>query len=333
MKNIIFIIVLFQSVYIFGQSKKPEDFGFKHLSILYQKDSVDILLKSKKAEELKPKPLLFFCQGSLPVPLLIAEGGQIYPPFPFDVEKICENYHLVIVSKPHIPVLLDRKDLQPNFAYCEEKTNLPPKEYIIKNYLEYYVNRNLAVIEYLCKQEFIDKKKVVVAGHSQGARVAFEMALHSNLITHLIYSGGNPCGQIMSMVAQSRAVEYRADSISYAENDFQLFEEVMKDSSNIDPSYGDTFKSLYSFSKSSIHSFPLLKIPVLVCYGTKDASCPYNDYLRAELIRKGKKNVKFQSYIGLDHNFFGYKPNGEIDYDNFNWDKVANDWDAWLKEN
>ncbi|MFN9798383.1 MAG: hypothetical protein ACK54P_00055, partial [Bacteroidota bacterium] len=58
---------------------------------------------------------------------------------------------------------------------------------------------------------------------------------------------------------------------------------------------------------------------------------PFNDLLRAELIRKEKSNFTFQSYVGLDHNYFGMKETGEVDYDQYNWDHVAADWLAWLK--
>jgi hypothetical protein len=68
----------------------------------------------------------------------------------------------------------------------------------------------------------------------------------------------------------------------------------------------------------------------LISYGTYDNSALLNDYLRTEIIRKRKTNFTFNAYIGLDHNFFGMKETGEVDYDNFNWDKVALDWEKWL---
>ena len=43
-----------------------------------------------------------------------------------------------------------------------------------------------------------------------------------------------------------------------------------------------------------------------------------------------KTNLTFKAYIGTEHNYFPLKPNGEVDYDTFNWDKVADDWRHWL---
>lgn len=324
-------LLLILSICVFGQSKKAENFGFKHLNISFNKDSVDILIKYKSGDEMKSKPLFFFCQGSLPIPLIITEGKDVYPSFPFDTKIIIEKFHLVIVGKPGIPLITNTKELEPDFSYLERNSHQPPIKYSKYNYLEYYVNRNLHIIDYLTQQKFINSSNLVVAGHSQGARVAFEMALKSNKITHLIYANGNPSGQIMSMVTKSRQREISGDTIPIADNDFKHYESVVSDSSNVDLTYGDSNKSIYSFSKSSINTFPKLKIPVLICYGTNDPSTPFNDYLHAEIIRQRKKNFTFQTYIGLEHNFFGLKQSGEIDYDNFNWDKVVNDWLKWLK--
>jgi hypothetical protein len=51
------------------------------------------------------------------------------------------------------------------------------------------------------------------------------------------------------------------------------------------------------------------------------------------VIRKKRTNFIFKPYLGLEHNFFEVKPNGEIDYENYNWDKVAIDWLEWLRKN
>jgi len=314
----------------FGQLAGQQDWEFEHIRLNYKQDSIDVLMVSKKGQELDAKPLLFFCQGSLPVPLIITEGGTTYPPFPFDTRKLCERYHLVIVGKPGIPLRAESTRLQADFSYLEDSTSLPPLHYSKNNYLEYYVDRNLFVIDYLLNQRYVDRTTVIAAGHSQGARVAFEMALKSKDITHLIYASGNPCGQIMSMVSRSRQRESPFDSTVSAENDFRLYEAMIADSSDDSMYNDDSFKSIYSFSKSSLNTFQNLDIPVLVCYGTFDSAAPFNDLLRAEMIRMKKKNITFKAYIGLDHNYFGRKETGETDYGNFNWDKVADDWLNWI---
>lgn len=331
MKKILFFLLLFLSLFAAAKVNKPEDFGFKHIGLSFNNDSIDVLVLSKKGEEERLKPLFFFCQGSLPIPLIITEGEMSYPSFPFDTKKLCEKYHLVIVGKPGIPLIFESKNLQPDFSYVEDYSYLPPKKYILNNHLDYYVQRNLHVLDYFINQKYIDRKTVIVAGHSQGARVACEMTLQSQSITHLIYASGNPCGQIMAMVSASRQRENPIDTLSPAENDLLYFQEVVADSNNIQLINGETNKSIYSFSKSSLTTFPSLNIPVLICYGTLDTSAPFNDLLRVEVIKQRKSNFTFKSYIGLDHNYFGTDKNGQIDYENFNWDRVANDWANWLE--
>jgi hypothetical protein len=43
-----------------AQSKTPADFGYRHLTMRYQRDTVDILVLSKKGEELQRKPMFFY---------------------------------------------------------------------------------------------------------------------------------------------------------------------------------------------------------------------------------------------------------------------------------
>ena len=76
MKLLFNIPLLLFSNLVFGQ--KAENFGFRHLQTTYKNDTVDILIKSLKGEEQIKKPLLLFCQGSLPIPLIIKydENGK-----------------------------------------------------------------------------------------------------------------------------------------------------------------------------------------------------------------------------------------------------------------
>ena len=43
-----------------AQPKTPADFGYRHLRIRYQRDTVDILVLSQKGEELKRTPVFFY---------------------------------------------------------------------------------------------------------------------------------------------------------------------------------------------------------------------------------------------------------------------------------
>jgi len=329
MQKIILIIVLFTDIYCFGQNKIPEDYGYRHISYTYKNDVVDVLIKSKAGEEDVEKPIFFFCQGSLPQPLIKYDGDDIYGVFPFDPEILTEKFHLVIVGKPYIPITADIKTLHNSSLYLEADGNFP-QEYSKRNLLDYYVNRNISVLKYLEKEKWISSSILVVAGHSEGSTVASKMALKTSKITHLIYASGNPMGRIMTMISQKRANDSFEDNISLAEEEFKYWEEVVKNKDDMDASQGDTNKASFEFSNPPILYLEKLKIPVLVTYGTKDWSAPFNDFMRVDFIRKKKLNFTFQPYVGAEHNFFPLNKNREPNYDIFNWDKVAEGWLNWL---
>ena len=62
-----------------------------------------------------------------------------------------------------------------------------------------------------------------------------------------------------------------------------------------------------------------------------DYSSPFNDYMRLEFIKEGRNNFTFNSYIGLEHNFFPKDKMGKVNYEIDGWDKVSKDWLKWLE--
>jgi dienelactone hydrolase len=314
----------------FGQAKTPKEFGFKHIVFNYKGDNVEILIKSKKGEENIPKPIFFFCQGSLPIPLIKYHEKDVYGVFPFNPDSLSVNYHLVIVSKPYIPVIADYKTLSSSFNYIDSSGKFP-KEYSDRNLLTYYFPRNIAVLKHLQKLKWVKTNQLVIAGHSEGSTIASKMAADYKKITHLIYAGGNPMGRIMSLIGEGRQNETDTDSTRFGEDEIKYWEAVVKNKTNMDDSQGDTHRATFEFSKPPIMFLEKLKIPVLVSYGTKDWSAPFNDFMRVEFIRQEKNNFTFQSYVGTEHNFFPLTNDNKPNYDIFNWDNVANDWLKWLK--
>lgn len=329
-KKAFIVLLIFSVSTVFGQTKTPEDFGFRLIVFKYKADNIDILVKSKKGEENIEKPLFVFCQGSLPVPLIIYDERGSYGTFPFNPDSISEKYHLVIVSKPYIPVMAEESTLSQGVPTYTDSAGKYPKEYSDRNLLSYYSQRNIEIINYLQKQKWVSTAQLVVAGHSEGSSVAAKMASECKKITHLIYSGGNPFGRIMSIIGKNRAMESDTDSTRFGEQSIIYWEKVVKNQNSMDASQGDTDKATYEFSYPMIKYLEKLKIPVLVSYGTKDASALFNDFLQVEIIRQGKRNFTFKAYVGTEHNFFPLTEDNKPNYDIFNWDKVAGDWLKWL---
>jgi len=331
MKIILKIILLIVAINSFGQTKQAEDFGFRHLQIVYKGDKVDILIKSKKGEELQPKPLFLFCQGSLPQPLIKYDEHGVYGVFPFNTDSLTIDYHLAIISKPSIPLIGEKKYLGQNFTFIDSAGSYP-KKYSERNLLGYYVKRDIEVLKYLQKQPWVSKNQLVVAGHSEGSTIAAKLASAYPKVTDLIYSGGNPMGRILSIIGQSRSVETDTDSKTWGEDKIKYWQSIVEDKTNMDASNGDTYQATYQFSDPPMDYLEKLKIPVLICYGTKDWGTPFNDYLRVDMIRKRKDNFTFKAYVGTDHNYFPLLPDGKPNFDIYNWDKVANDWQKWLEQ-
>ena len=175
MNKIIIILLLLLTTFAFGQNKTPQEFGYRHIVLKFKTDNVDILIKSNKGEENVQKPLFFFCQGSLPQPLIKYHADNVYGVFPFEADSLSKKYHLIIVSKPYIPVVVDYKTLSTSFNYVDSSGKFP-KEYSDRNLLSYYIPRNIAVLKYLQKQKWVTTTKLVVAGHSEGSTVAAKMA-------------------------------------------------------------------------------------------------------------------------------------------------------------
>jgi len=89
MKCFLTILSFILAVHLSGQLITPESIGFKHLQTIFKKENIDILIKSKKGEELTPKPLFLFIQGSLPRPLIIIyDSTHTYPVFPFKLDSL-----------------------------------------------------------------------------------------------------------------------------------------------------------------------------------------------------------------------------------------------------
>lgn len=331
-RTFINILLLLFSISIFGQ--KAEDFGFRHLQTIYKGDTVDILIKSKKGEEQIKKPIFLFCQGSLPVPLIITynENGKtgIFRIPVFNPDSLSKNYHIVIISKPYVPLISDKKFLTSELNFADSLGNFY-SDYTKRNFLDYYVDRDIQVIKFLQKQNFITSSQLVVAGHSEGSAIAATIAFKFKNVTQLIYSAGSPLGKIMSVIGRARNEQLK-DSSKTISGIFDYWTKTVADKDN-NVSTQDTKKGNYQLSTPTILEHLLqLKIPVLVTYGAKDyGAVAQNDYLRVMAIYKGKNNFTFKDYVGLDHNFFPLLQDGKPNYNIFNWDNVAEDWRFWLE--
>jgi len=304
--------------------RKPEEFGFRHLVVMFGKDSVDVLVQSPKGQEFDKKPVLFWAQGSLPRPVIMYDDRGTFGTFAFLSEQAQLDCHIVIVGKPGIPLVADAGTLAPGHNYVDKSTGIPPLYYCQRNYLEYYVRRNEAVLRYLKKQPWVDKNRVVVGGHSEGSRIVAHLAAMPGLVSRAVYLSGSPLGRELTKLARDPA-----DSTgTAAEMQFAQWQHAVDHPKQNDCTPGDSYQNLYSFGQSDLPFLFKSRVPIFIGYGTRDAGAVANDYLRLEAIRLHKNNFTFRPYVGREHNFFSFKDE-KVNRDDWYWEKVGDDFLRW----
>lgn len=333
LKLLLVIVTLTCCVTQLSAQPKIEDLGYRQVSIKHQGAAIDLVVRSKKGESDKRKPVLILIRGSLAKPLVkFNKQSGHYPPFPFDQRIFLDRFHLVCIGKPGIPISASVSELNERGEYLDPSTGELPVQYTSNNHLDYYVVRNAKVIEHLVKQDWVDSSKIVVAGHSQGSDIAVGMADKIPGITHLIFSSGSPYfPTILDMIRKQRKRDEQQNE-DRAESMFEFWEQVVESPLYPPQQSGwDANRTVASFSRSQNEKLKGLNMPVLITYGTEDTLAPFNDMFRVETIRARDKTIQFKAYLGAEHNYFGVTEKGKIDFDRFGWDDVARDWLHWLQ--
>ena len=328
---LVFILLTLQAQ---TTEKTPGDFGCLYIPFEFEGDTVDILIRPNQKDYDKKKPLLLFVQGSLPQPLLKFDKRGRFNTFPFDANIFVKDYHLAIIGKPGIPLIISMDELKPpHYTYKNKETGAFPRKYCQNNHLDYYVNRNKAVLKFLAKKDWVDEKKIVVVGHSEGVQVSLKMAIDKAKMTHLVLLNAGLEGRIMSIITNERSNEKTVEDYQQTEEFFSYWKNLVqhKGAYSDDCSKKDSDKATASFSFPYRKYLHKLKVPVFFGYGTKDESVLLMDNLRLQTITKGLTNFQFKSYFGWEHNFFSLKEDGSINYEDYNFDIVAADFFTWLK--
>ncbi|RMG25456.1 MAG: hypothetical protein D6730_10790 [Bacteroidetes bacterium] len=339
MKKIISIFaIILASVNCFGQ--KGELIEHKALSfyVSNESDTIDFIIVDTMLN--KKKPIFLWCQGSLPVPLFgeiegygnYFLGGGVSN---FNYIEISRQYHLVIISMPKTPLLAKKENLNNRLQYIPDPAQ-PGKfsdAYIEANYLENYVNRALAVLAFLKQQNWVDHNRLVVAGHSQGTKVATKIATRDRDVTHLGLFAANPFGRIDQYIRQAR-LDAQLGRISWEKADsiitgnYEFYKQANnEDSVRVNPG----LKAWKTFSEPIYDDWLNLDMPIYLAYGTADISSGLCDMVPLFFIEKGKENLTLKRYIGLEHNFFELTGNGHPDYEKGHWREIMDEFITWIK--
>ncbi|BDC99476.1 hypothetical protein [Persicobacter psychrovividus] len=291
----------------------------------------------------KKKPIFLWCQGSLPQPLFgemlgrenewkyYFQGGGIAN---FDYAKIVEDYHLVVISMPHTPVVVSRANLNQQFLYVPDpnKPSALSEQFIEADYLDNYVSRGNKVLEFLATKDWVETSGLIVAGMSQGSKVATKIAVNNPMVTHLGLFSPNPFGRVDQFIRQAR-LDAQLGKISWEKADtlMQLQYDYFKIAHNPDSLKAyPRLEGWKSFSEPLYDDWLSLDIPIYLAYGTEDRTSDLCDIVPLFFISVNKSNLTLKRYLHLEHNFFEVGENGRPNYEKANWDKVMLGFVEWI---
>ncbi len=308
-----------------------------HFQLADKKDPIDFIVIDTVLNQ--KKPILLFCQGSMPMPLFIdygpdkglfMAGGGVSN---FDISKIQKYYHLVVISKPETPFIVKSSNINKDYSYITDSTNKISfkKEFLLGDYVENYVNRANKVISYLRKQPWVDKNKLVVFGHSQGGHIAPGIAVKNKHVTHLGLAGANLFGRISVMILKERKrAETGKITWEVAEKNMNEWYQFWKEANNAEiVKTKPQLISWKSFSEPPAYKTLLkINIPIYLTYGTSDIS-DMSDLMPLIFISHEKNNLTLKRYFGLEHNFFEVDENGVPNYEKDHWKEVMNGFIDW----
>lgn len=322
MKKLYLLLLLFPYLFCNAQIYDSDLDIYKYSTVnKLNSDTIDFIKIGKDLDN--KKPTLIFCQGSLPIPLVIEfdNGQKMIPSINnFDYKKVSEKFNIILISKPFIPIEVNHKRL--NSSYCVITDNAVdysfPENYLNSNFIDNYVERGNLVIDFLIQQKWVDVNNIFIVGHSEGAKIATLIAYQNSHIKALGFFSGNPIGRIDQYVRTYRRQEL-LHQISHEIAQEKINEVYLwwKDSLINDDVES---KSIVEFSIPLLDKLLNLDIPIFVAYGTVDIAASYCDLLPIDFIRAGKTNLEHRPYAGLEHNFF------KVD-DNFN--PIYEDDPAW----
>ena len=332
----LFFCIPFLFSQVYTQELPIED--TKLYSIISKNDTINFIRVAKNTAQCKPT--ILFCQGSLPIPLIIIRDNKAsLSAFNFDYKKLILKYNIIIISKPNTPIVADVSTL---IDYCYVPDISSPNEfdqqYLDNNYLEKYIERGNDVIKFLQNQTWVDKEKIILLGHSEGASVATRLAEQNPFIHALGYFSGNPDGRFVQYIREerlraSKGVISAEEAQKNIEQKYEFWKDICRaeNENGVLPKGGDPWFTWKSFSCPNRDILPQLKMPVFITYGTEDSGAIGCDLLPIYFELEGNYNYKIRAWINCGHNFEPIRSDGSSDYENMHWQEVVDEFIEWVE--
>lgn len=333
--RVIFLAILLSHTYFIAAQNKIKQ--YEHYSITDRKDVIDFIVF--KQNNNTPKPILLFCQGSQPVPLFIKIGADTVgiSLSNFDLNYMSKYYNIAVISRPFTPIIADTSEINSSYNYVTDKYSNPysyDTSYLKNDTKEITTRRANKVWKFLAKQKWVDNSTFIVAGHSQGAREAVEIAYTNKDVTQLGLFGFSPNGRFQEAIKRNRK-NAEAGKISWQKADsldsLQLcfFHRTLVDYDKLEHPYLYSWKS---FNESNLSKLQQLKIPIYVAYGSDDIISVDCDFLPFYFAQDGKRNLTVKRYENMEHNFFTVDEHGNTNYNSPHWNEVMKTFIDWTQQ-
>ncbi len=338
MKLFLFLFTFLLSIVSQAQDIEIINEQVTKISIKTKSDSIDFIIIDTTLTE--KKPIFLWCQGSSPYTLFLElEDEKIFffagGLSNFNYRKIVENYHLVVIAMPKTPVVGLKENLNNQYEYVPdiERPREYSEEYLAANYLDNYVQRANCILKYLKKQKWVVKDQIVVAGHSQGTKVAAKIAIENRKVSHLGLFSPNPFGRIDQLVREPR-LDAQLGLITWEEADSIInrqydFFELANNTDSI--AKYPQLRAWQSFSETFYDDWLELKIPIYITYGTEDRIADLCDIVPLFFIQEQKRNLTMIRRLHLDHNFFEIDETGVPNREKGHWHEAMSDFLEFLE--
>src|SRR5690554_6845406 len=118
--KLLFTILIHKAFKAFDQIA-IEASSYSHYQLISKKDTLDFVIADTNLNV--TKPLLLFCQGSLPKPLFIDFGEHDIFPVSlnnFDLEEIKKYFDVAVISMPKTPLIAKADELNKSYCYVTD---------------------------------------------------------------------------------------------------------------------------------------------------------------------------------------------------------------------
>lgn len=292
------LLILLMLLFGLTNLAKANDFGFTHFEIPAEPISINYHVLSSDGKFTNKKPLILFLQGSGPKPIFWKSGDKTTTPIAFSREQL-KSFYFVVIRKPGMPF----------YAGSDFKV---PKIYHELLDLNYRVEAASLVLKELLKKEWVDKRRIVLVGFSEGAYLAPRVAVQNREITHLACFLGGGLSQAYDpvfnlLIDKKHTGDHPEELFTDFEDYLKILRDISKDPGSTTKFWrGHTYKMWSGFfDYSPKDDLVKLDIPIFYAVGSKDRASPFEGKIivPVEFARLGKKNLTLEICRNCDHGF------------------------------